>query len=430
MKFEYFLTHLYGKELSRREAMRTAARIGVTAGVAGGLASLGSAALHEEIVAAAQASVRHLEHRPFSAAALQPEPLTDAMFDVAAVEAGAWAPGPYGPGDQRGAFNEVTPAKTAAALRILDTNLPVVTYNLGELMFPGFPAFRTTPPREHAQILRAAGYQPPADFEGFFGGAEPAGPNRISGHEERFAAKTYQIATQLDNLNHVGLGNMFYNGFRGSDIARTWGTTALGSENMGPIVTRGIVLDILGMKIAQGATGDYFTAGNGGRVLRDNYRVTVEDIQEAMRREGISQILPGDVVLLREGWTHLVRTDPERYLAQEPGIYLRELRYLGQFRPAIIGSDTWGLENLDPAVTDGNAFPGHQLLFMRYGIRIGEGIVTERLVEDGVFEFVYIVTPEFSMGATAGNTPPAALGQPGRTPRSLPGTGDGSVGGP
>mgnify|MGYP006162331003 CR=1 FL=1 len=28
------------------------------------------------------------------------------------------APGPYGPGDQRGTFNEVTPAKTAALPKI------------------------------------------------------------------------------------------------------------------------------------------------------------------------------------------------------------------------------------------------------------------------------------------------------------------------
>ena len=39
----------------------------------------------------------------------------DTMFDVSAVEQGAWVPGPYGPGDERGTFNEVTPEKTAAS---------------------------------------------------------------------------------------------------------------------------------------------------------------------------------------------------------------------------------------------------------------------------------------------------------------------------
>ncbi len=34
---------------------------------------------------------------------------SDEMFDVEAVLAGAWDVGPYGPGDQRGTFNELTP---------------------------------------------------------------------------------------------------------------------------------------------------------------------------------------------------------------------------------------------------------------------------------------------------------------------------------
>jgi hypothetical protein len=399
VRFDYFLAHLEQTRLTRRQTFEQVARLGVVAGAAGALA----AAAQSPSPAAAQGG------------GLPPEPLTDAMFDIAAVEAGAWVPGPYGPGDQRGAFNEITPQKTAAALAMLDTSAPVVTYNLGELMFNGFPAFVTTPPRLYQQRLVVLGYQPPAGFEGFLQSPEPAGPNRISAHEERFPeGGTYQIATQLDNLNHVGVGAMFYNGFRGPDIARTWGTTDLGAQNMGPIITRGILADIVGLKVSQGATADYFTASDGGRVLRDNYRVTVEDIEAALTREGVGGVQPGDVVLIRTGWTHLVRTDPERFLMQEPGIYLREARYLGSRRPAIIGSDSWGLEVLDPAVTQGNAFPCHQLLFLRYGVRIGESVVTTRLAEDGVFEFVYIVTPQYAQGATAGNTPPAALGQPGR----------------
>ncbi len=427
MKLDYYLLHLYGSRMNRRQALRRAAKLGGAAGV---LLTLGSSALHEEVVAAAQRDVRTLTYRPYNAQALPPEPISDEMFDVAAVEAGAWAPGPYGPGDQRGTFNEVTPEKTAAALRLLDSGRPVVTYNLGELMFNGFPAYRTTPPRVYDQRLTVLGYQPPEGEEVILQNAEPLGPNRISVHEERFPnSGTYQIATQLDNLNHVGVGAMFYNGFRGPEIARTWGTASLGAEHMGPIVTRGILLDILDLKISQGATGDYFTAANGRPVLRDNYRITVEDIEAAMRRAGIREITPGDVVLLREGWTHLVRTDPERFLAQEPGIYLREARYLAQFRPALIGSDTWGLEVLDPAVTGGNAFPCHQVLFMRYGIRIGESIVTEQLAEDGIFEFVkpsslFRKPPAGRSGTTACHS--MAMGYRKRPRRTAPGVSAGT----
>lgn len=46
---------------------------------------------------------------------------------------------------------------------------------------------------------------------------------------------------------------------------------------------------------------------------------------------------------------------------------------------------------------------------MRYGVRIGESVVVDELVADGVYECVYIVTPQFVEGSTAGNTPPVAL---------------------
>lgn len=127
------------------------------------------------------------------------------------------------------------------------------------------------------------------------------------------------------------------------------------------------------------------------------------------------------MVLFRTGWTHLLNragfddpADPAnlRYISSEPGIYLREARYLASRRVAMVGSDTWGLEVLDPAIIGQNFFPVHQVLLTQNGVRIGESIRTEEPVADGVFELVYIVTPQFHAGATAGNTPPAALGVP------------------
>ena len=411
MKFEYFLAHLYGTKVSRREALKLAGK----AGAAGLLAYAGASRLHP--------GLPPVTSRPASAGSFPFEEPTDDMFDVDAVENGAWSPGPYGLGDQRGTFNEVTPEKTAEALRMLANGRPVKTYNLGELLVEGFPAFPVTPPREYKQRLFVFGYEPGPGFRengGIVASTTPLGANRLTFHEERLST-TYQIATQLDGLNHVGVGRMYYNGHTVPEMTEPWGTSALGNEHMGPIVTRGILLDILGLKISQGATSALSTTGYGLRILRDNYRITLDDIREAMRRAGIGQIRPGDVVLFRTGWTHLASLDPSRYLRSEPGIYLREARFLGNHRPAIIGSDTWGLEVV-PGLHSGIAFPVHQLLFLRYGIRIGEGIRSEDLAEDGVYEFVFIWTPQYAKGATGGNTAPAALGQPrpGRRARGTP----------
>lgn len=396
MRLERLLDCIASRPLSRRDTFRLAG----LAGLSGTVWSLGRGA-------AAPAAVP-------VAAPPGDVVINDDMFDVAAVEAGAWVPGPYGPGDQRGSFNEVTPEKTASALALLDPRRPVKTYNLGVLLYNGFPAFThpaLPPPRAYEQRLTVFGYPAPPGFAGIQQAPVPVGPNRISGHEDRYFA-TYQIGTQVDGLAHIGLGAMFYNGFKGPDIAATHGTTKLGNEHMGPIVTRGVVIDVLGLKLAEKATGAYVVTADGHPLLHESYRITVADIEAAMARQGIREVTPGDVVLFRTGWNHLARSEPKRYSEVEPGIYLGEARYLARFRPAIIGGDTWGLETTNPEVYGENLFPVHQELIMRHGIRIGEGMLTDELVADGVSEFVFIVTPQHALGATAGNTPPIALAQP------------------
>ncbi|HEX6354925.1 cyclase family protein [Actinophytocola sp.] len=366
------------------------------------------------------------------------EEFTDEMFTLD--EVAGWAEKTarrYGADDQRGAWNEVTPERTRKALRLLEGRGPVKTYNLGELMQDNFPAFAGVPPRVLRQRLTVSGYQPSGDFvpaatydprvspeSGILQSVAPLGPNTLSFHEDRFPhSGTYQIATQLDNLGHIGVGETYYNGFRGPDIATPRGLAKLGNENLGPIVTRGVIYDIVGLKLAQGAHTDLFRSPvNGEWVLRDNYRITLTDMREALRRQGVRREPgAGEVALFRTGWTHLLNRsgfdDPNdeanrRFITNEPGIYLREARYLASRRVAMVGSDTWGLEVLDPAVVGPNVFPCHQVLLTQHGIRIGESVRTEEPVADGVFELVYIVTPQFHVGSTAGNTPPAALGIP------------------
>ncbi|HEU5473499.1 MAG TPA: cyclase family protein [Actinophytocola sp.] len=396
---------------------------------------LGAAATVAAAVAPAAATPAAAEGQPGGQGQF-----SDAMFTPD--EVAGWAERTarrYGRDDQRGTFNEINPQTTRRALDLLERGGPVRTYNLGELLSDDFPAFPSTPPRTLRQRLLVNGYQPRGEFvpvaeydprthpsAGILGSPTPLGPNALSFHEERFPhSGTYQVATQLDNLGHIGVGEVYYNGNRGPDIATPRGLSRLGNENMGPVVTRAVIYDIVGLKLATGARGDLFRSPvNDEWVLRDNYRITLEDMRTALRRQGVRREPgAGDVAVFRTGWTHLLNragfddpADPSnaRYLAAEPGIFLREARYLADRRVAIAASDTWGLEVLDPAVTAGNLFPVHQVLIVQNGVRVGEGVRTESLVRDGVFEFVYIVTPQFHVGSTAGNTPPAGLAVTGR----------------
>lgn len=345
----------------------------------------------------------------------------DTMFDVEQVLAGAWDNGPYGPGDQRGTFNELTPSRTAKALRQLHPGRPVKTYQLGEEMFNEFPAFESDPPRTHEMFLRVFGFTAPSGFVeggGIQSAVEPFGLNKLAGLEERFATNfTFQIGTQIDGLNHIAVGEVFYNGYRGADIVTPTGTSALGNETMGPVATRAVIYDVVGLKVATGKTDDFFIAPNGQPVLRDDYRITLDDLSACLQRQNIVAPGPGDVPILHTGWTHLVRADPTRYLTQEPGIFLEECRYFADQKVALVASDTWAVEVLAPAVTGGNLFPCHQLLIVKEGIRIGEAFVTDDAIADHCYEGVLVATPENVPGATCGSSAPVLLGQPGRKPR-------------
>ncbi|MGF1599442.1 MAG: cyclase family protein [Acidimicrobiales bacterium] len=420
------MDHLH-HHISRRQLLGNAAKLGAGAAVTiGGATVFGSGA---------GADNRH--DRSGGGDEMRVMGDYDDSLSIDGAYDGSWAAATsarYGPDDQRGTLNEVTPRKTAKALRMLEGSSKVVTHNLGHLMINGFPGFVTFPPRKYDQRLTFLGYTPNhSDYfstttPGLAGedewraadrasgplaynqGAEPFGANKLSGHEERFPeGGTYQLATQLDGLSHIGVEEHYYNGFNAKEFNTPTGVAKLGMEEVGPIVTRGLLLDVLGYKQKQGS-GDVQTI-NGKPVLNDTYRITVEDLKATMRWERIRRIEAGDVVLIRTGWDSLA-DDPDlyaRYLAAEPGIYMAEAKFLADHRPAIIGSDGWALELVGVPDPQGFAFPVHTELIPKRGIRIGESIRTNSLAEAGIHKFVYFYMPQYAAGATAGNTAPVAL---------------------
>lgn len=333
------------------------------------------------------------------------DPIDDEMFDVDAVEAGAWVPGPYGHDDRLGTYNEVTPAKTARALALLDLTRPVHTFSLGETLFDGFPGFHGRP---YTQRLFVSGYQPREPFDGELARPRPRGPNRMSHHEERISG-TYNLGSKINSLLHSGVGEMFYNGLRGPDLATTWGVTELDTVSFGPpICTRGLLLDIVACKAETGPEALRHTT-DGRPYLHGDYRITVDDLVAAIERQGLPAFEPGDVIVLHTGWNARLREGADVYLAGCPGPFLRELRWLARERPALLGVDAWMLSAYDAATLKGTLSPGHQLLFMRYGIRTGEGLKLAELVDAGVDRFVYCHSPLRAEGATATNAPPMAI---------------------
>jgi len=56
-----------------------------------------------------------------------------------------------------------------------------------------------------------------------------------------------------------------------------------------PFITRGILLDVLSVKLAQGK--DLGEPVNGKPILADSYRITVEDLRAAMKFGNIRKIV-------------------------------------------------------------------------------------------------------------------------------------------
>ena len=60
----------------------------------------------------------------------------------------------------------------------------------------------------------------------------------------------------------------------------------------------------------------------GVEMLGDNYEITVEDIEGAMKKQNIT-LAAGDAVLIHAGWGKLYGKDNPRYVKSCPGLGVR-----------------------------------------------------------------------------------------------------------
>jgi kynurenine formamidase len=221
----------------------------------------------------------------------------------------------------------------------------------------------------------------------------PLGENKVTWHEEIVSGELGQVGTQFDGLGHVGIGELYYNGFNRHDFAKAEGLTKLGVENVGVFVTRGVLIDVAGYKNVEH--------------LGDGYEITAADLKGALKKQGV-QIRPGDVVLIHTGWGKFWMVDNARYTGTEPGIGLEAGRYLVEQQLVMTGADTWGIEVV-PNPDKSLAFPVHQLFLAQNGIYNMENIITEELARDKVYEFAFIYTPLRLKGATGSPGNPIAI---------------------
>ena len=295
-----------------------------------------------------------------------------------------WWPSPYGPDDQLGMLNEITPAKVAAAARLARQGR---VYDLAHIMDEKIPAF---PGRTFRQILVTGAHllnrrRPNAGPTGW-------GENNVNWIIE-WVASTWQMGTHLDGLNHLQIGDRFYNGHTLTELAEEWGTNRLGIETVPQIITRGLLLDIAGL--------------HGVERLEPGYVITVADVTAALDRQEI-QVERGDVVLFHTGWGNLWMKDNAAYVSGEPGPGMAAALWLVEQGVALTGCDTWSFGPVPPEDPD-QPFVVPQTLNVRYGLFIVENLYTTELARAGVSEFMFVLTHAKIRGATGAWVSPVAI---------------------
>jgi kynurenine formamidase len=280
---------------------------------------------------------------------------------------------PWGPTDQRGAANRITAEKVLEAKSLMTRG---TVYQLGRAYEPTMPLFGA----------RHFSLQIPQTYG-------PMGSNRTTYHDEVVSGQIGQVGTQFDGLGHIGVGDAFYNGNDRREFSQGDGLTKLGVENVGALVTRGVLVDVAAFK--------------GVARLEGGYEITLADLRGALERQR-TEIRSGDVVILHTGWGSLWNVDNAAFGASAPGIGLEAARYLVEREVVLVGADTWSMEVV-PNPNSELAFPVHQLLIPRNGIYIFENLLTEELARDRAYEFAFFFAPLKLKGATGSPANPLAV---------------------
>jgi len=292
---------------------------------------------------------------------------------------------PYGPEDERGALNLMSPLSQAAALARADAS---VVYDLSIDYFVGMPSFQAAGDPSY-QIFMS--HTP--------GGTAVDNLNGVGSQVNRHVCYSGDVVfmythtgTHIDALNHFGVDGKIYNGFTPEEHLGSRHWTKGGAETIPPIVARGVLLDIAGLK--------------GVECLPPSYAITVEDCRDALERAGL-EIQTGDVVLVRTGrmqyWP-----DGSKVLGDPPGLGLEAGRWLTDQGIIAIGADQECVE-VGPSEHDDNWLPGHCHFLAEAGVPMIELLDLEALARDGVHEFCLIAAPIRLRGASGAPLRPLAI---------------------
>jgi kynurenine formamidase len=297
--------------------------------------------------------------------------------------------GRWGPEDEIGTLNHVSPEDIVSAARLI---------RKGKVFAMGIPLDERGPQR------------------GLFGGRwNPihtmlaTGTDAIAGRFDETNKLRYaddainmpvQAATHWDSLGHIFYGDKMYNGYE-ARLVDSGGVHKLGIEHTRErMVGRGVLLDVARTK--------------GVESLADGYGISNDELDATAHAEGV-EVRKGDFVIVRTGQMErcLRQGDWGGYAGGDaPGVKFENCYWCQEKQIAAICSDTWGVE-VRPNETDEVMQPWHWVVIPALGLTMGEIFYLKDLAEDcaqdGVYEFFFAGPPLVITGGTGSPINPLAI---------------------
>lgn len=257
--------------------------------------------------------------------------------------------GRWGPDDEIGTANFVTPDLVVAAARLVTTG---EVLSLAVPLNPRTPTDPSRPPMQHfgKNVLldvRAHGWVGSSQFA------------------DDWISMSPQTGTQWDGLTHAFRDNKVWNGYdAGQALNPLLGARRNSIDRLAThFVARGVLLDLVRDK-----------AREREGYLPPGYAITEDDLEHASRAQGVP-VRRGDALLIRTGWVaRWYRATPaerETYYDVAPGLGLSSAEWLFDREVACVGLDNVAAE-VKPAEDSVSMLPLHPILIRDIGLTVGE----------------------------------------------------------
>lgn len=279
--------------------------------------------------------------------------------------------GRWGADDERGTANLLSPEIVRAAAGLVRRG---AVYSLAAPLSPDGPNLPSRRPTWHVVTTRR----------------RPDG--MLSGADDVVTMHTHGT-THVDALCHIYMGDTLYNGHSSESIT-PFGAQRCGVQNAGPLVSRGVLLDI--------------AAFRGVPHLEGGAAIEPDELDACAAKQGVA-LRAGDIVCVRTGWWQLFGQGAaarQEFYAREPGVsgacgaWFREHDFvaLGADNPAVEVVRAWS-----------EPLPVHRDVIWGCGGYLIEFLDLEQLSADKVYEFLYVATPLKLAGGVGSPIAPVAI---------------------